>query len=710
MLPYGCAAGVSVVSVGVVAVLGLPLSLLLVPVVLVAYRGTLRPGLVALAVVVLGTLFLRSHEADRVVALAINGAMISFVIELLHRSRRQERIARLAEQGSQRRFQQLFHASPVALSLSSLEDGHVLEVNDAYLRTFGIRRSQILGRTPQDAGIQGATHAREQIFAALSQQGGSVEAEVDVTTAEGPRRLMLWSRVIELDGKPFALSTLLDITEQAQARAAAQASNERLRELAENVHEIFWVADPHTYEMQYVSPSYEKIFGRTCEQLYRDPREWIEAMHPEDRERIRAKSEQQAGEPWEDQYRILRPDGVIRTIHVAVSPIRDATGNVVRIAGVAEDVTEKLALEAQVRQTQKLESVGLLAGGVAHDFNNILAVVAANASLLAETMPQEGENAELVAEIESAVQRGSAMTRQLLAFSRKQVIEPIVLDLNAAVSDTRKMLRRMVGEDVSIQTSLEPELGRVLIDPGYLVQVLMNLAVNARDAMPRGGSLTISTRTLKQQNEVVLTVSDTGCGMPPEVKAHIFEPFFTTKDSGRGTGLGLSVVHGIVQQAGGRIEVESELGVGTTMRIFLPFVDAPAEHITDVAVIGAAGTEQILLVDDDMYVRVATSRALRARGYHVLEASDGHAALRMLADHADVKLLVTDVVMPGLDGRELVDAARARRPSLKVLYISGYTDDAVLRHGVKHAEVAILEKPFRGHTLVGKVRQILDAA
>jgi two-component system cell cycle sensor histidine kinase/response regulator CckA len=474
---------------------------------------------------------------------------------------------------------------------------------------------------------------------------------------------------------------------------------------------VFWITDPSNTTTLYISPTYEKMYGRKCADLYTNPRDWLEAVHPEDRERMRNSLTVKHEQPWEEQYRVLLPNGSIRTIHISITLIRDADGRIVRLAGAADDVTEKLVLESQVRETQKLESLGLLAGGVAHDFNNILAVVAANAGLLAESVSQTGEDRELVQEIESAVQRATSLTRQLLAFSRKQVIEPVVLDLNAAVGDTRKMLRRMLGEDISIITSLEPELGHVLIDPGYLVQVMMNLAVNARDAMPRGGTLTITTRTVKRGDccAVMLAVADSGCGMPPEVAARIFEPFYTTKGVGRGTGLGLSVVHGIVEQAGGSIEVESAVGIGTTMKIYLPCVDAPAERIADVAIAGATGTEQIVLVDDDMYVRAAASRSLRARGFHVFEASDGQAALRLLADHKDVALLVTDVVMPGIDGRQLVEAARQRRPSLKVLYISGYNDDAVLHHGIESAKVALIEKPFRGHALVGKVRQILDA-
>jgi two-component system, cell cycle sensor histidine kinase and response regulator CckA len=392
----------------------------------------------------------------------------------------------------------------------------------------------------------------------------------------------------------------------------------------------------------------------------------------------------------------------------------DANGSqhqrvVVRVAGGGQDITDRLSLEEQVRQTQKLESLGLLAGGIAHDFNNILAVIAANASFLGDSIPQIGPDREVLNEIAAAVKRGVAMTRQLLSFSRKQAPEPVVLDPNAAVNDTRKMLQRMVGEDVVITTSLEPDLGRVKIDAGCFVQVLMNLAVNARDAMPRGGSLLIATR--HTANEVMISVTDTGCGMTDEVKRRAFEPLFTTKDLGKGTGLGLSVVHRIIEQAGGRIEVDSELGAGTTFRMFLPLHSAASAPSIEAACVDARGCEKVVVVDDDPHVRSSIARALRQRGYEVLEAGNGHAALEIMVDERRrIDLLVTDVVMPGMDGCELADTARRGRPALQVLYISGYTDDAVVRHGVERGGVDLLEKPFHSEALAARIRQMLDNA
>jgi two-component system cell cycle sensor histidine kinase/response regulator CckA len=604
-----------------------------------------------------------------------------------------------------KRFEQIFYVSPVAMSLSRLDNRQVVEINEAYAALFGVSPEAITGRTPADVGILPPLGLRDHVFSEL-RAGREVKTESEFQTPNGPKFVVLSSRAIEFDGVVYALTSFVDTTEQKVALERARSSDERLRQFVENVTEVFWLTDPENTTMFYVSPAYEKIFGRSCVALYADARDWLNALHPEDRSRMEELSHAHGERSRENTYRVI-VNGAVRSIQISTFPVRDTYGKTIRIAGVAEDRTEQLALEDQVRQTQKLESLGLLAGGVAHDFNNVLAVIGANAGLLAELVPVGHPDRELIDEIESAVRRASSLTRQLLAFSRKEVIEPIVLDVNVTIGETRKMLRRMIGDDIVIETSLEPELGRVRIDPGYFVQILMNLAVNARDAMPRGGKLTITTRNLAR--EVIVEVSDTGTGMPAEVQARVFEPFFTTKEVGKGTGLGLSVVLGIVEQAGGRIKIDSELGCGTTLRISLPVVDAPAERISDVALATGQGSEKIILVDDDVFVRRSTSRALRSRGYTVLEAGDANAALRLLHDHGrEVSLLVTDVVMPGTDGRELAQAARLKRPTLDVLYMSGYTDDAVLRHGLEHDRIPFIEKPFRSHTLASKVRHLLD--
>ncbi len=609
------------------------------------------------------------------------------------------------------RFAHLFHASPVATSLSSLHDRRVVEVNDAYAALFGVNRADILGRTPVHAGILVSGPSRDELLRQLDHGKDITDQELLVSCPRGAMFVRVWSRRVEVDGAPHALSTFVDITTQRRELDLARLHEERFLEVAHHIHELYYVTDPDCHHALFVSDAYETLFGRPREALYADGRDWLRAVHLDDRERMLSTLAAARTELQEGHYRVVRGEE-IRTLHYRLFPVKaPETGEVVRIAGVVDDVTEKLHLEAQVRQTQKLESLGLLAGGVAHDFNNVLAVIASSTGMLESVVPADHPDRELVDDIERAVRRASGLTRQLLAFSRKQTVEPVTLDVNAGITETRKMLRRMVGDDIVVETSLDPELPRIRIDAGYFVQVVMNLAVNARDAMPRGGRLTIASRTHTSERgrEVVVEIADTGTGMSEEVKARVFEPFFTTKGLGQGTGLGLSVVHGIVQQAGGTIAIESERGIGTTVRLRFPAVDGEPEHVFEHEVHVVPGTETIMVVDDDVFVRRTTSRMLRTHGYKVLEANDGTSALRLLKAHGDdVALLVTDLVMPGIDGAELAELARAQRPGLGVLFISGYTDDALTRHGLERDRMQLVEKPFRGHVLARRVRAVLD--
>ena len=411
----------------------------------------------------------------------------------------------------------------------------------------------------------------------------------------------------------------------------------------------------------------------------------------------------------ESQTRTTGTKAVLLTSKV---PLRDHAGTVVGVLGVYQDITERKKLEEQLRQAQKMEAVGQLAGGIAHDFNNLLTVINGFSQVTLDLLGEEDPARPLVDEIFRAGTRAAGLTRQLLAFSRRQVLEPRVVDLNAHVAETERLLRRLIGEDVILSTSLAPDVGRVRVDPGQLEQVLLNLAVNARDAMPRGGRLSIETRNHSGPtgNVVVLEVTDTGTGMDAETRARIFEPFFTTKEPGKGTGLGLAVVHGIVTQSGGQIEVESEVDRGTTFRIELPRVagDPVVGSIGPVDL--PPGTETLLLVEDEPAVRALDRRVLSNCGYTVLEAKDGRDALRVAAEHVGrIDVLVSDVVMPHLGGRQLAEKLMAARPGLKVLFVSGYTDDAVLRHGVG-AEFAFLPKPFSPARLARKVREVLDRA
>ena len=515
-----------------------------------------------------------------------------------------------------------------------------------------------------------------------------------------------------------------DISEQKRVERELRETEERFKEFTENIAQVFWITEPDCQSTLYVSPAYETVWGRPRESLYADPKSWKESIHPEDKGRVAEEiANRPVGALLDVTYRIIRPDGAIRWIRDRGFPVRNTQGQVIHIAGVAEDLTERRELEMQLQQAQKMDAIGQLAAGVAHDFNNLLTVISGHSELLAMDLSSESQWRESIAEIRRATELGSTAIRQLLAFSRQQILEPKVLDLNETVTDAEKMLRRLIGEDVRLATFLEPGISPVRADLGQLNQVILNLAVNARDAMPQGGSLTLETHEVDVNQEelkahlgarpgryVLLSVTDTGWGMAPDVQARIFEPFFTNKEEGRGTGLGLSVALGIIQQSGGYIEVESTPGVGTKFKIYLPAArglsDGPAATTTAPSV---GGTETVLLVEDEEPVRNITSRLLKTLGYRVLEAENGEEAFRIFGSAPEkIDLLMTDVVMPGLNGRELAEALLALNPDLKVLFQSGYTDDTVVRRGVLRAEVAFLKKPFTIRSLAEKVREALS--
>jgi PAS domain S-box-containing protein len=441
---------------------------------------------------------------------------------------------------------------------------------------------------------------------------------------------------------------------------------------------------------------------------------------PEERERAIRESRPHVEVEWK------RRDGTRILVQLSSRAIPGPPGEGECFEGMVQDVTEQRSIENQFRQAQRLEAVGRLAGGVAHDFNNVLTAITGYSDLLIEALPPGDPKREDVLEIRAAAQRAAGLTRQLLAFSRKQVLQTSVLDLNAVVRTLEKMLQRLIGEDVKLETSLSSALGAVRADPGQLEQVILNLAVNSRDAMPGGGRLTIETANVELDEAyarehpgvepgryVMLAMSDTGIGMSAETRSHIFEPFFTTKEVGKGTGLGLATVYGIVKQSGGHVWVYSEPERGATFKIYLPQVDELPEPASPASPVepAAGGRETVLLAEDDSSVRAVVSDVLTQKGYRVLRAPDGQSALEMArAQPGEIHLLVTDLVMPGMTGRELAEALKAQRPGVRVLYMSGYTDDAVVRHGVLAQGLPYLQKPFTPAALAHKVRELLDRA
>jgi two-component system, cell cycle sensor histidine kinase and response regulator CckA len=421
----------------------------------------------------------------------------------------------------------------------------------------------------------------------------------------------------------------------------------------------------------------------------------------------------------------LTKDGRTITCEWFNTPLLDEGGRFTGLLCLAQDLTARLLLEEQFRQAQKMDAFGQLAGGVAHDFNNLLTIINGFSEIVLGNLPLGDPNRELLAEVHKAGERSAGLTRQLLAFSRQQVLAPRVLDLNEVVGDTASMLRRVIGEDVKLSTTTANGLWPVKADPGQVEQILLNLAVNARDAMPTGGKLTIETGNVlldetyaashsdaRPGPHVLLAVSDSGCGMSAAVRAKIFEPFFTTKGPGKGTGLGLATVYGIVKQSGGHIGVYSEVGVGTTFKVYLPRTVQAGEGAKLQSTLRSPpqGTETVLVVEDDAVVRGLTRHILQHAGYAVLEAATGDEALRVATGHIGrIHLLVTDVVMPGLGGRAAAERLAERYHGLRVLFVSGYTDDAVVRHGVLHDKVNFLQKPFTPSALALKVREVLDA-
>jgi len=422
------------------------------------------------------------------------------------------------------------------------------------------------------------------------------------------------------------------------------------------------------------------------------------------------------------QDQTLELNGVPRAFLAKKSPYKDAAGTVVGVLGIALEVTERRKMEEELRKSQRMESIGTLAGGVAHDFNNILTVIKGYSQLLLERA--NGSARDQLAQIDTAADKAASLTRQLLAFSRQQVMQPKVVSLNQIVTDMQKMLQRLIGEDIDFSVNLAADLGSVLADPGQIEQVIMNLAANARDAMPRGGKLIIATRNVELNDRsklrdlmpaggrfVVLEVADNGIGMDAETQSHIFEPFFTTKPLGKGTGLGLSTVYGITKQSGGYITVESNSGGGSTFRMYFPLIAKPAESAPhgEASQPHKEGHETVLIVEDESTILKLVETSLRSRGYNVLVATTAETAESVARQHSGpIHLLLSDVIMPQTSGRDIADRITEIRPGIRVLWMSGYTDETIAHHGILDPGVHFLQKPFTPASLGEKIREVLD--
>lgn len=533
-------------------------------------------------------------------------------------------------------------------------------------------------------------------------------------------------------GEEWTFSAFIrDLTDRVGAERALQASERRLVQILEAVPMGILVSDENG-QVVFANASGQKTLGSAIvpsvgvgklAEIYQAYVAGTDQLYPNERNPLVRALRGEATAV--DDIELHQGEQVV-SLSAKGAPIVDAEGKVVAAVVAFIDTTERRSLEAQVRQASKMEAVGQLAGGVAHDFNNLLTVIMSYGAMLLDRLDLNDPNREDVQEIAHAADRAAALTRQLLAFSRKQVMQPQAMDINAVVRDVENMLRRIIGEDIELQTSLDPGVSTINADPGQLQQVLMNLVVNARDAMPAGGRLSIGTSNSRSAVEstagsvravdgdyVVLTVSDTGTGMTREVQQRLFDPFFTTKDQGRGTGLGLSTVYGIVKQSGGEIFVYSELGVGSSFNVYFPRFTARAEQRPPAvkAVEVPRGSETVLLVEDDSNVRTLTMRVLAGYGYNMLVAKSGADALTIALDPLTlIDLVVTDVVMPGINGRELLEQLVEARPGVGTLLMSGYTDDEVLRRGVMHGDTAFLQKPFTAEQLARKVREVLDQA
>jgi len=605
--------------------------------------------------------------------------------------------------------------------------GRILSVNRTAAELLGYDQETLLSKNVQEILFSGFQNEFDSYIAAL-QNTGSAQGTMAIQTRTGEQRVWDYSNTLRTEGVavPIVRGMAHDVTEQSQAENALRENQARLAGIVNSAMDAIISADSEQRIVLFNAAA-ERILGCPATEAIGQS---IDRFIPE---RFRERHQQHIRDFGETgvtlrsmrsfaELTALRADSEEFPIEASISQIEVEGKKLFTV--ILRDITERKQLEEQFRQSQKMEAIGRLAGGVAHDFNNMLTAIIGYSQLVKAQLDEESPLRHDIEEIEKAGQRAAGLTAQLLAFSRKQVLQPKVLDLNEVISVVDKMLRRLIGEDIDLVTITRPGMGHVKADPGQIEQILLNLAVNSRDAMPRGGKLTIETRNMDLDEGyasshadvvpgqyVMLAVSDTGHGLDAETQSHIFEPFFTTKEQGKGTGLGLSTVFGIVKQSGGHIWLYSEPGHGATFKIYFPRIDEPADATAapTKSVESLYGSENILVVEDDEAVRNVARLALEKYGYTVLEAERGAQALEAFGPLATaIDLVMTDVIMAGMSGPELVVRLQELHPDVKVLYVSGYTEEATIHHGVLTEGIAFLQKPFTPDGLARKIRQLLS--